>query len=81
MAAIAAFATSDAGRFHVLVSERFGLDPAAILADPVEAANLRAALFITERRGTWEPEPSEPDSWETAAEANKRAWLEGIANA
>ena len=50
MAAIAAFATSDAGRFHALVSEKYGLDPAEGWVDPVEAANLRAALFVASSR-------------------------------
>lgn len=50
MAAIAAFAASDHGRFHWMVSQASGADPAAGMSDPVEAANLRAALFVMSQR-------------------------------
>lgn len=45
MAAIAAFAKSDQGRFYAALSDRFGVDPALGFSDDVVAVNLRAALF------------------------------------
>lgn len=46
MAQIATFAASPGGIVHAMSCERFGVDPAAGLTDdPVEAANLRAALL------------------------------------
>ena len=57
MAALAAFAASDAGQFHALVSQRYGVDPASGIGDGVIAANLRAALFVTSKReGDAEPQ-------------------------
>ena len=50
MAAVAAYASSDSGRFHAIVSENYGVDPAAGIHDDVVAANLRAALFLSTRR-------------------------------
>lgn len=46
MAAIAAFAESPSGILYARSCERYGVDPAAGLADEIEAANLRVALAI-----------------------------------
>jgi hypothetical protein len=58
MAAVAAFADSDEGRFHALVSQSYGVDPAAGLRDDVVTVNLRAALYVASHQ-------LEPDDFES----------------
>lgn len=59
-AAIAEFAQSDAGRLYAMTCARFGVDPAANIADDVLAHNLRVALAVSMT-------PDEPDAEEPAA--------------
>ena len=48
MRALASFASSESGRLHARIAERWGLDPAAFLEpeDDVLAANLRVAFVV-----------------------------------
>lgn len=46
MAALAAFATSPQGAAFVSHCDRWGIDPAAEIADPVLAHNFRYALAV-----------------------------------
>jgi hypothetical protein len=57
--ALAAFASSDAGRAFARVEDRFGRDPAAALEpiDDVLAHNLRVAFCVVEDQETEEPDP------------------------
>jgi hypothetical protein len=57
MAAVAAYADSDSGRFHALVSQSYGTDPAQGVTDPLVAANLRAALLVVTSRTETDVEP------------------------
>jgi hypothetical protein len=58
MAQIATFASSVDGRLYGRVCERYGVDPAAgFTSDPIEAANLRAALAVASI-----PEPETTDA-------------------